>query len=47
MRDFLIDLFMIIPFVVNGVSLTAGVLLWLWLILQRKIRHEKHTKAGE
>ncbi len=47
MRNFLIDLFIIIPFVVNGVSLAAGVLLWLWLILQRKIRHEKHNKADK
>ena len=42
MRGFLISLFLLIPFVVNGLSLAAGILLWLWLILQRKIRHEKH-----
>ncbi len=47
MGEFLIDLFIIIPFVVNGVSLTAGVLLWLWLILQRKVRYGKHNKAGK
>ncbi len=47
MRGFLISLFIVVPFVVNGISLVSGVLLWLWLILQRKIRNGKRNKADK
>lgn len=45
--DFLINLFIIFPFVVNAISLVAGVLLWLWLIKQRKKYDVKHNETNQ
>ena len=42
MKDFLIQLFIIIPFVLNGISLAAGVLLYIWQLLQRRFWNGKH-----
>lgn len=45
MKDVLIQIFILIPFILNGVSLIAGMLLYLWLMLQRRKRRGQRDKT--
>ena len=47
MRDMLIDVFIVIPFITNLVSLISGVLLWVWLIFLRRKRRGLHSKSNK
>lgn len=44
MKDFLLELFIVAPFILNGISIGAGLLLYLWLFIGRRTRHDRHGK---
>lgn len=46
LKGTLIQIFILIPFILNGISLTAGILLYFWLILQRRKHRGKRNKGG-
>lgn len=46
MKDVLIQIFILIPFILNGISFMAGILLYFWLMLQRRKRHGKHNQTN-
>ena len=46
MRDTLITIFIVIPFITNLVSLGSGILLWVWLIFLRRRRRGLRSKGN-
>ena len=47
MKEGLIELFIIIPFILNGLSIGSGVLLFLWLFVERRIWRDRHDKNAD
>lgn len=45
MKEVLIQLFIIIPFILNGLSIGSGVLLFLWLFVERRFWRGKHKNS--
>ena len=47
MKDLLLELFIVAPFILNGISIGAGILLFLWLFIERRIWHDRHDKNSD
>lgn len=46
-KDTLIQIFILVPFILNGISLAAGILLYFWLALQRRKHHGKYNQTDQ
>lgn len=47
MKDLVILIFKLLPFLVNFISIFAGILLYFWLMLQRRKYEAIHEKEKE